>query len=412
MKQGLYLHTGPAEDLAWMTRQLKHSPAAGGFQWDLLIRKNGLRALNGDDYFRKCRVYDAPKISVRSLGRDLNEELRSERYDAACFYNPHGFSIFHEFQDVIDVCKSVSGNNIFLLARHQGMTQIKFAALSAALSRLASCFARARDRAFAASLRMAAREQNLESLARSLELIVPDISDQYSYCKIDTPDLALKIRLLHAFQIQMALQALDQIDPAQDPVQVVDIGDSAGAHLRYLKGLYRKRNLKCLSVNIDPAAVEKIRAGGSEAVVCRAEDLAKLGVQADLAMSFEMVEHLTHPIGFFRNLYEKTKIGFILLTVPYVRTSQAGLHYIREARLKKTTPEEVHVFELSPEDWKLLFKFTGWAVCFERIYRQYPSRGLYRMLRGLWRRYDYEGFYGVLIRRDSTWTELYQGWEM
>ncbi len=72
--------------------------------------------------------------------------------------------------------------------------------------------------------------------------------------------------------------------------------------------------------------------------------------------------------------------------------------------------ENTHIFELSPEDLQLLFKFAGWSVVFERIYLQYPKKHWLRITKRYWMMFDFEGFYGVILKRDSTWSKLYTGW--
>lgn len=44
----------------------------------------------------------------------------------------------------------------------------------------------------------------------------------------------------------------------KDEITTVDIGDSSGNHITYFKEIIKDINLKTLSVNIDPSAVEKI----------------------------------------------------------------------------------------------------------------------------------------------------------
>ena len=99
-----------------------------------------------------------------------------------------------------------------------------------------------------------------------------------------------------------------------------------------------------------------------------------------------------------------------MVTVPYVAQSRVALHQIR-AGMKKVAPAEtVHVFELSPEDWKLAFLHAGWKIERERIYRQYPRWSPLRFTKWLWKRSDFEGFYGAVLSRDDTWSSLYPDW--
>lgn len=53
---------------------------------------------------------------------------------------------------------------------------------------------------------------------------------------------------------------------------------------------------------------------------------------------------------------------------------------------------------------------SGWAVESERIYRQYPPRSALRATRAIWHDWDFKGFYGLVLRRDDTWSALYSGW--
>jgi hypothetical protein len=61
----------------------------------------------------------------------------------------------------------------------------------------------------------------------------------------------------------------------EDALKSELVGDSAGTHLTYLKTLLDRQGVQArtLSVNLDPVAVEKIRARGLEAIQCRAEAL-------------------------------------------------------------------------------------------------------------------------------------------
>jgi hypothetical protein len=95
------------------------------------------------------------------------------------------------------------------------------------------------------SLKKASEEQGLEDIVTKLEKIVPDISDQYSLFKVDNSYLRNKVRNLHGFQMSLFKDILNQYDK---PV-IVDIGDSSGTHLQYLKGLYSEKNIRCLSIN-------------------------------------------------------------------------------------------------------------------------------------------------------------------
>jgi hypothetical protein len=265
-----------------------------------------------------------------------------------------------------------------------------------------------------ASLRSAAREQGLDRLSERLVEIVPDLTSQYTTFRVDNEFLQVKTRSLHAFQIDLAIKAINYIPP-KESIYVVDIGDSSGTHLIYLNSILRDDmrfascNLNYLSVNLDPIAVDKIASRGIRAILCRAEDLYKnYKIKADLILSFEMLEHLYDPVSFLNILSEKSVCEYFVLTIPYLSQSRVGLHHIRHGQNRVVYPENTHIFELSPTDWKLIFQHAGWKVVNEAIYRQYPLWSVWILLKPLWKKLDFEGFYGVILKRDRTWAELYQ----
>ncbi|HHT9105573.1 MAG TPA: methyltransferase domain-containing protein [Candidatus Wujingus californicus] len=254
------------------------------------------------------------------------------------------------------------------------------------------------------SLKKAAKEQGLNTLVNRLEALVPDVTNQYSTRKIDTNYLRTKIRGLHAFQIALVNEVISGFE---NPV-IVDIGDSAGTHLQYLMGLYL--NIKCLSVNLDKDAIERIRGKGINAIHARAEDLDQYNIDVDVFLCFQVLEHMMNPCMFLHNLSEKTNAKFLVVTVPYVRKSRVALNYIRRNMNEIVKAENTHIFELSPEDWKLIVRHSGWNIVKERIYSQYPRREFLRITKALWKRFDYEGFYGMILTRNDAWSSKYMDW--
>jgi len=261
------------------------------------------------------------------------------------------------------------------------------------------------------SIRAAIREQGLLPVYDQLVQIIPDITHQYSSFDIDTDYLKTTVRAQHAFQISLVNEALSLPDFAsEEPLTIVDIGDSAGTHIQYLKGLYKSRNIRSLSVNVDGEAVKRIKEKGLEAVQARAEDLASLSIKADIFLSFEMLEHLMNPFEFLKNI-ANTPCKLLILTVPYLADSRVGLHHIRHNQKSKMNPETTHIFELSPADWRLIFKHSGWAIITDKIFYRYPKKSIFSYwLKRYWRNHDFEGFYGVILKPDKTWSELYNGW--
>jgi len=257
-----------------------------------------------------------------------------------------------------------------------------------------------------ASLKKAIREQGLAGMHDKLETIVNDVRHQYSSFELCSIYTFTKTRGMHAFQTGLVEEAFSCL-PKND-LSIVDVGDSAGTHLAYLKGLHPDRVQSSLSINIDPEAVRRIQEKGLPARQLAAEDAAKQGVTADIFLCFETLEHLASPIPFLHSLAEARCCQLLVVTVPFVKRSRLGLHHIRLNYRQPQTAEKVHIFELNPADWRLMFAHTGWKVVSERTYLQYPRRGLWRIMQPLWRWWDFEGFWGAVLQPDFTWSELYQ----
>jgi hypothetical protein len=273
---------------------------------------------------------------------------------------------------------------------------------------LRAWIAEKKARLFALSLRQALREQGLADLCRRLAEVVPDLREQYSTFRLENEYQVFKVRGQHAFQIALVQRALALLGVGEhENFTVVDIGDSAGTHVQYIKALYE--NSHSLSVNLDRNAVEKIRRKGIEALHVRAEDVAALGLEPDLFLSFETLEHLLSPVDFLRSLAGAAPCRALVVTVPYRAYSRVGLEYIRSEDRRGDTPEHVHVFEFAPDDWRLLFQFSGWRVLDDRVYLQYPRWGPLRLLKSQWGAVDFEGFYGAILERDDSWSKSY-GW--
>ena len=263
------------------------------------------------------------------------------------------------------------------------------------------------------SIRLALRENGFSSLVGKLRKIVPDISHQESSEKDVFNDYwEIKRRALQAFQCDLMLMVLGLL--RSEKLTVVDIGDSAGTHMLYLKELAKdKFDIDTISVNLDHRAIEKIKARGLEAKLCRAEDLDLGEKKIDLFISFEMVEHLHNPAIFFRRLAKRSKCNKLVITVPYMKKSRVGLHNIRSGSEKILFAEEEHIFELSPEDWALLMLHSGWRVVNSKIYCQYPRKlpVISQILAFYWRKTDFEGFWGVVLEKDTTFSDRYQDWQ-
>lgn len=254
-----------------------------------------------------------------------------------------------------------------------------------------------------ASLKAAIREQKLGALADQLRSVVPDLSAQYSAVTLEGEYWETKLRGLHAFQVSLLMRALEMSGRGT----VVDIGDSSGTHPKYLKALTDVRDI--LSVNLDPIAVKKIRANGENAILSRAEDL-RLAKPVVLAYALETLEHLTDPLRFLHQLAVSGQIKCLAFTVPFRRVSRFGGDALRRNGNGRLTAEDVHVLELSPDDWALLARFSGWRTVETRTYRQYPRFGPLRVTQPLWARGDFEGFFGAICLRDEELSSRYTDW--
>jgi len=261
-------------------------------------------------------------------------------------------------------------------------------------------------------------------IIEAITLIVPNISDQFSTWTVEMKSAydVTKIRSIHAFQVSLALLALEKVsnEVTKDVVSVVDIGDSSGTHVKYLKELYSdsiNKKVEFISVNLDSDAVQKISKKGGRAIKSRAENLhenSEYKQHPDLYLSFQMLEHLFDPVSCLRSLALNTSTNYFVVTVPYVNQSRVGLKHLRKSysrgRFKEINAENTHIFELSPEDWKLIFRFSGWKTIHEEIFYMYPTKHWLWYFRYALRRYDFEGFYGVVLQKSLKESELYKDW--
>ena len=257
------------------------------------------------------------------------------------------------------------------------------------------------------SLQAAAREQRFEELAKKLQVLVPDLTDQYTSFKVEGHYLNTNVRNMHAFQMSLIDKVISEFP---EPV-IVDIGDSSGTHQQYIVGLYSEnKNIKCLSVSLDPKAVERIKKKELEVIHARAEDLHKHNIYANIYICFEVLEHLMDPCRFLYELSSKTDTAYLIVTVPYLRNSRVGLHHIRSGHKVEVNSENTHILELSAEDWKFLANHAGWSVVEESIYLQYPRKSVWRLAKPIWKKYDFEGFYGLILKKDNSWSSKYTDW--
>ncbi len=256
------------------------------------------------------------------------------------------------------------------------------------------------------SLKKAAREQGLTEISTNLAKVVPDLTEQYDTFKIDNEYLENKVRFMHAFQYSMIEKAVSALD-IKERSTIIDIGDSSGTHIQYITSLLG--NYDTISVDLNPNAIAKVKQKGLKGICAKAEDIEQYGINADLYLSFEMLEHLRSPIDFLKSLSTSSCKGFVI-SVPFVDKSRVSLNYIKRGKEHKVYAENTHIFELSKSDWSLLFMLSGWRIVFDKVYYQYPKNSIFRFFKLFWKRFDFEGFWSAVLVRDSKWSELYQSW--
>ncbi len=253
-------------------------------------------------------------------------------------------------------------------------------------------------------------------LKKTLCDVVPDVTKQYTTFEIDKNNqyLTNKLRNLHAFQMSITLKAIELLKKTNDNdnINIVDIGDSSGTHLMYLNSLLSHKNLTTLSVNLDPVAVDKIKAKGLNAILCRAEELhlADDGIKADIFLSYEMLEHLFDPISFLHTMSKKSECDYFVVTVPYVHKSRVACQFVNNGLKGDHQAENTHIFELSPEDWDTIFKFSGWEIVYKEKYTQYPNIFPLNLTKYIWRYIDFDGFYGVILKKNDKFSKRYLDW--
>ena len=183
--------------------------------------------------------------------------------------------------------------------------------------------------------------ENIRRLVEKLEILYPSLIDARTNYVVSEGWLTTSFRNLDAFQIDFVLSSM-----ATPKLQsVIDIGDSDGRHIMYLKALVSDK-INSLSVNLDPEAVKRIQAKGLDAV-CEDATLITIDTEKsfDIALCFETLEHLSNPVAFLRGLASNRTASTYIFTVPFVSRSKVSLNYIRRKRMEIVSSENVHIFE-------------------------------------------------------------------
>jgi hypothetical protein len=237
------------------------------------------------------------------------------------------------------------------------------------------------------SIRSALKEQGLYKWYDVSKKII-DISNQYNDLEIDSRYLDVNVRGMHS--LQMELMQIVAFRTDKKKLMIVDIGDSCGNHIKYFDYLFHG-DIDSISINPDIRSVNKIKKKGMIARCLTAEDYIEDRYEnPDLIMMFETLEHLEDPIRVLKRLNRND--AQMIITVPFLRQSRVAIPK------DKKGIEDIHIFELSADDWDKIFKYCGWDIIYSFVYYQYPDIPFISwLLKRFWKRYDYEGFYGVVL---------------
>jgi hypothetical protein len=268
------------------------------------------------------------------------------------------------------------------------------------------------------SIISACKEQQLTDLREHISALVPDVSETYTSFTLNSYWEHI-VRSRHSFQVSL-IETVLQFLNTKETTTVVDIGDSSGTHLRYMIAGNRDGHFNTLSINLDPAAIKKIRSYGLNAIQSRIEDMYEHPSfirDPNIYLCFETLEHLRDPVTFLHDLASNTTCDYLILSVPYLRKSRVGLHQLRPqpghimtGADRPFNAEMTHIFELCPADWDLLFRFSGWKIVRSVRFTAYPKKNILTLTRFLWRRLNFDGHYGIILQPDNSIASQYLDW--
>jgi 2-polyprenyl-3-methyl-5-hydroxy-6-metoxy-1,4-benzoquinol methylase len=236
----------------------------------------------------------------------------------------------------------------------------------------------------------------------------PDFRNHFTI-QVDCKETEARIRLLVIFEALFLKKAITKIKNSQEKITYADVGDSDGSIQMLLSVFFSKDELSSLGINLQEAAVEKIKNLGFDAICADALKLRDNNTKYDVISVFETLEHLPDPLGFLTEIRPIVN-NQLIISVPYIRGSRVGLAYLKNNWNidRKATIENQHIFELSTADWEKIFKHTGWTITHQEKLLMYPRKSPYRLvLEPFWRYRSFEGFWFVALEKDSTYTSRY-----
>ena len=254
------------------------------------------------------------------------------------------------------------------------------------------------------SIKKALEDQGLTPRYNQIRRLNIDIANQYSKESIESEYIKTKVLALHSFQMALFAQFINYQE--EKKWNIIDLGDSSGNHSRYIKKLFDKHEFFTVGVNNDKKAIERINNNNSIGCHSSIESYISCYRNSDsnqilILLMLETLEHLDNPIGVLKDIRTNMNSEALIVTVPFVRRSKVGLHYLRNNLKtdKEVSQENNHIFELSPDDWMLLFKYCGFKVERAFIYYQYPCWTPF--LRYYWQAFDFEGFAGFILNYEK-----------
>lgn len=238
----------------------------------------------------------------------------------------------------------------------------------------------------------------------------PSFKEHFSL-PIDDAEAEARIRFLVAAECVFIEKEIALVLASRQMCSFADIGDSDGSVRIIMEEVFGKARLETVGINLQPSVVERMKEKGLNAICEDAIAVGNRGTRYNVVSLFETMEHLPDPIGFLQKIAPVVE-DRLVLSVPYVRSSRVGLYHLQLNRFwNKDLPiiiENVHFFELSPNDWKKIFLHSGWRVEREVIFKQFPESGpLKWMLTLYWRYVSFEGFYFVSLVKDTTQSSRY-----
>ncbi len=238
--------------------------------------------------------------------------------------------------------------------------------------------------------------------------VIPGFGEHFNDAVL-TEEAELRVRLLICAEANFVEKVAGALFVGGKKWNYLDIGDSDGTTRLLLKEALGK-GFDSLGVNLQKKAVDKIKSKGLDAECVDAMSMGRSGRKFNLVSLFETLEHLPDPVGFLKSI--QNVVGDrLIISVPLIRGSRVGLRYLDKdwPADKIPTIENVHIFELSPADWKRIFLHSGWGVDKEWELRQYPSRGVLKhIMQFAWRRISFEGFWFVSLKKDSCFVDRFR----